>query len=374
MALTKVTANVLADDLIITEVEGISSNDNDTTLPTCAAVKDYVDNNTSVRTVTAGGNTLEDSETLAFTAGTGISITESGGAVTIATSATSGNVLISDTSPEVTFQTGASHYNWQIAAQENVDTGFEIGVGSQDANAEDDTFTPKFSVLQNGNTTFTSGGSLDMYFKCADTGQSRLNFGGTTDPDAGRIIYSDNSDLFMFYTDNTERMRINSSGVVDIKTAGTASAPSLILAGDSDTGIFRPAANTIGFAVGGSEEMRLESDGDLHVGGDVIAASTTVSDERLKSDIKTIDDALSKVEALRGVSYVWNNGNRKGEAEIGVIAQEVEQVLPEIVREKEMPMMGGGVYKTVDYEKMVGVLIEAVKELSAQVKELKEEI
>jgi len=118
------------------------------------------------------------------------------------------------------------------------------------------------------------------------------------------------------------------------------------------------------------EKMRLESDGDLHVDGDVIAYSTTISDQRLKDNVQTIDNALDKVSSLRGVSYTWNNGNRKGQKDLGLIAQEVEQVLPELVREKEMPMIDGGTYKTVDYEKIVGVLIEAVKELTDKVNKL----
>ena len=119
------------------------------------------------------------------------------------------------------------------------------------------------------------------------------------------------------------------------------------------------------------ERMRLEADGDLHVDGDVIAYSTTISDQRLKDDVQTIDNALDKVSNLRGVSYTWNNGKRKGQKDLGLIAQEVEQVLPELVREKEMPMIDGGTYKTVDYEKIVGVLIEAVKELKNEIESLK---
>jgi len=119
------------------------------------------------------------------------------------------------------------------------------------------------------------------------------------------------------------------------------------------------------------EHIRITSGGDLHVDGDVIAFSTTISDQRLKDNIQTIDNALDKVSNLRGVSYTWNNGNRKGQKDLGLIAQEVEQVLPELVREKEMPMIDGGTYKTVDYEKIVGVLIEAVKELKAEVESLK---
>jgi hypothetical protein len=119
------------------------------------------------------------------------------------------------------------------------------------------------------------------------------------------------------------------------------------------------------------EDMRLENDGDLHVEGDVIAYSTTISDNRLKDDVVTIDSALDKVSKLRGVEYTWNATSRKGQKDIGVIAQEVEEVIPEIVREKKMALIEGGTYKTVDYEKLTAVLIQAVKELKEEVEELK---
>ena len=124
----------------------------------------------------------------------------------------------------------------------------------------------------------------------------------------------------------------------------------------------------------GALDMQLENDGDLHVDGDVIAYSTTTSDRRLKDNIKTIDNALDKVEQLRGVEYDWNKGSRKGQHEIGLIAQEVEEVFPFLVKEKVKTtgdfQDDDTAYKSVDYEKLVGVLIESVKELSAKVKTL----
>jgi hypothetical protein len=118
----------------------------------------------------------------------------------------------------------------------------------------------------------------------------------------------------------------------------------------------------------GSNKMRLTGAGDLHVDGDVIAYSTTVSDVSMKDNIKTIENATETVKELRGVSYEWNKGSRKGKSEIGLIAQEVEQVLPDLVHEKEM--MNGDTIKTVDYQKMIGLLIESNKELSARLEKL----
>jgi len=122
--------------------------------------------------------------------------------------------------------------------------------------------------------------------------------------------------------------------------------------------------------VNGNNEFRFEADGDFHADGDVVAfSSTTASDSRLKSDIHTINDALGTVGKLRGVSYKWL---RDGKADIGVIAQEVEEVVPEVVKTKTtLGLDGEEEMKTVDYGKLVGVLINAINELKAEVEELK---
>jgi len=108
------------------------------------------------------------------------------------------------------------------------------------------------------------------------------------------------------------------------------------------------------------------------------------SDERLKEDIQKIDDALEKVMSLRGVTYTPNSiaesfGYKK-EQMVGVIAQDVEKVLPEAVKPAPFDIMlfenteisrSGENYKTVQYEKLVPLLIEAIKELNKEVQQLK---
>ena len=86
---------------------------------------------------------------------------------------------------------------------------------------------------------------------------------------------------------------------------------------------------------------------------------TAYSDLKLKTEIHTIKNSLDMVTKLRGVNYKWLNN---GQPDIGVIAQEVEEVIPEIVKETD-----DGI-KTVDYGRMVCVLIESIKELNAKVK------
>ena len=87
---------------------------------------------------------------------------------------------------------------------------------------------------------------------------------------------------------------------------------------------------------------------------------TTTSDAALKENVAKIEGAVEKVESIRGVTFDWKDGSG---STAGVIAQEVEAVLPSIVAHGE--------HKAVDYNGLIGLLIEAVKELSAEVKELK---
>lgn len=89
---------------------------------------------------------------------------------------------------------------------------------------------------------------------------------------------------------------------------------------------------------------------------------TSLSDARTKENVETVENGLELVDQLRGV---WYNKLGSEERKVGVIAQEVEEVLPEVVHTDPAGM------KSVDYGKMVGVLIEAIKDLKAEVEELK---
>lgn len=102
--------------------------------------------------------------------------------------------------------------------------------------------------------------------------------------------------------------------------------------------------------------------------GNIVASGTitgqdliATSDKRLKQNIQTVDSALDKVSKLRGV-YFTRNGSEK--RNIGLIAQEIEEILPEVVYTDESPEQ----IKSVAYGNIIGLLIEAIKEL----KELKE--
>jgi hypothetical protein len=122
------------------------------------------------------------------------------------------------------------------------------------------------------------------------------------------------------------------------------------------------------FYVNGSNEMRLEADGDLHVDGDVIAASTTVSsDEKLKENIKPIFAPLETIEQIKGVDFNWKKDGSKSS---GVIAQDIQKVMPHLVKEVKS-LDSNDSHLAVNYDGLIGLLIESVKELKAEVETLK---
>jgi hypothetical protein len=108
--------------------------------------------------------------------------------------------------------------------------------------------------------------------------------------------------------------------------------------------------------------------GDIFAGGDVVAYAS--SDRRLKNDIQPIQNSLQKINQIGGYSFVWNEevqDTYRGK-DYGVIAQEIEQILPELVENRDNG------YKAVKYDKLVSILIEGIKELSTKVEELNEKI
>ena len=251
------------------------------------------------------------------------------------------------------------------------------------------------STDTNTNTTYSAGGGLTLSgttFSHTDTSsQGSVNNSGRTyiqdiTLDAyGHITGITSATETVVNTDTNTTY--SADGNYGMTLSGTAfrleddrrrnSSTTDIYTGNTHDFTFYDASVGIRWYTAGSEDMRLLDNGTLHVDGDVVAYSTTVSDERLKDNVTTIQNPLDKIKALRGVEYDWNAGNRKGKRDLGLIAQEVEMVIPEIVHEHELPLIDGEsdtIYKTVDYEKMVAVLIEGMKEQQSQIDELKSEI
>ncbi len=116
----------------------------------------------------------------------------------------------------------------------------------------------------------------------------------------------------------------------------------------------------------GNPAQELQVTGDVVVTGNITAFYS--SDIRLKDNIRPIESAIFKVQQIRGVTFDWNEKSNKLQQEkgndVGLIAQEVEMVLPEVIQIRE-----DGI-KAVSYEKVVPLLVEAIKEQQTLIEDL----
>jgi len=165
------------------------------------------------------------------------------------------------------------------------------------------------------------------------------------------------------YETNGRGIVSGSSQIVPLLPTGVISGSIQILGGSTihSSSIGDYQFNSIGVGMAASTTQ-----GRIDASGDIIAFST--SDINFKENIIPIKNALLKLENISGNTYDWKNEFEyihgfKGN-DIGVIAQEIQKVLPEAVRERENG------YLAVQYEKIIPLLIESIKELSAKVKDL----
>jgi len=217
--------------------------------------------------------------------------------------------------------------------------------------------------------------SLDMSDAGAATFNSGATFGGVVDADSGVTI--DNITI-----DGTEIDL--SSGDLTLDVAGD-----IILDAAGEQVRFHDGSALIGMVNMDSDNLTIKSevsDKDIILqgndGGSAITALTldmssagaatfnndvtAFSDKRLKTDIKNIDNALSKVMKMQGVYYKRNDVDDAKE-QVGVLAQDMEEILPQVVLTADDEIKT----KSVDYGKICSVLIEAIKDLKQQVDELK---
>jgi hypothetical protein len=179
----------------------------------------------------------------------------------------------------------------------------------------------------NDTITFTTAGGTTSSVSISD---AVLSTEQVQDIIGGMVSSNSETNIAVTYNDTTGKLDFSATGTA--YTAGT----NLSLSGSQFSVVASPTFT-----------------------GTVTAVNfNATSDERLKENVETIADAGSKVAALRGVNFDWK---ATGEKTMGVIAQEVEAVIPEVVATDDEGM------KSVDYQAMVGLLIEAVKELQAKV-------
>jgi hypothetical protein len=199
-----------------------------------------------------------------------------------------------------------------------------------------------------GQIQFATSGSLDSSADLVFDGGT-INIKGTDVGIGSTAIYAVNTGAQFFTVDTSD---------VGIKTASI--------------GIGTTAPLYKLHVVGGGTSLG----GDVFINEDAVIGGNTnitgvctaqdfdsLSDVNYKTNIETVSGALTKVEQMRGVQFDWKDS---GQPSFGVVAQELEQVLPELVR--------GSDPRTVNYNGIIGVLIEAIKELSEEVRTLKGEI
>jgi len=214
--------------------------------------------------------------------------------------------------------------------------------------------TDRFSISAAGKVTSTSTGAASNFDIVGSDG-------GTLGPDltlhhnSASPADNDTVGLISFAGEDdgsNKTTYVQLRGVATDVTDGTE---------DGRFSLFTMKAGTL------TEQVRVEEDGDLHVDGDVIGFSTTVSDVALKTDIEVIPNALDKIDEIQGYTFTRHNGTTSA----GIIAQELEKVLPEAVKEKKLSLVDDETYKTVQYDAIHGLLIQAIKELKDELRELK---
>ena len=246
----------------------------------------------------------------------------------------------------ITITTGGTIYYINVSYYyylRNSTTGQTVGVMSDGASGYGNVRTATWNssnLTINGQVTIAGDGtSWDLYQTAA------WSYSGTSSATGGNIYFPAFTWLATELSSFTE-----------------------IIAGGIQTGYDTThyvKLNKLGSGTGGN--VMLEVGGEISATGNITAYSA--SDKKLKENIIPIQNAIDKLNKLNGVEFDWKSGFEKihsGEGhDVGVIAQEIEEVLPEVVTTRENG------YKAVKYEKIVPLLIQAIKELSFEIQELK---
>ncbi len=237
-----------------------------------------------------------------------------------------------------------------VGAAEDWPSGFfgNTMVGPAAGNSNSFNFdSGRFNTFIGANTGNDQNGSFGVVL-----GAYRAPFRGFNTGGSNNVVIGNNA------TANFEGTEYNNTLIIESDTLwspGTASLP--LIYGEFDNDIVKINGEfTVSNFVVGNTDLRINSLGTLALAS---------SDVRLKHDIKPITNALEKVNKLQGVSFMWNEASEVG-TQLGMIAQEVQKVIPEVVNENKDGFL------SVDYTETIGLLVEAIKELSDQNDQLQE--
>jgi hypothetical protein len=282
---------------------------------------------------------------MSFSNGTGLLVIENGGNVGIGTTSPATKLHVSGANTVMRLSSTSSYVDMIMTNSSNTGflnldgskMNFFVGGGSSG--------DLKMSIGTNGNVgigTTSPAVQLELGDNTADE-KLRLTGAASGKP------------LMTFYNTTTKIGQISSSSVgVTVSSLGSGN---MTFENGGGARFVIDNSGNVGIA-DTSPSYKLDVDGTIRATGDVIA----YSDVRVKENIKTIDNAITKVNKLRGVEFNKIGSEKKS---IGVIAQEIEKVLPEVVKEDDKGM------KSVAYGNIVGVLIEAIKDQQKQIDELK---
>jgi hypothetical protein len=204
------------------------------------------------------------------------------------------------------------------------------------------TIATGFGAIDNGASNITTGGLINVDVD-ADANDN------TADSSTGRLTVGASGDLTLYH--HTNSYVVNKTGNL-IFHSETDDSDIIFTGEDGSSGI---TALTLDMSAAGAATFN----------NDV----TAFSDARLKDNVETIDNALDKVTSMRGVTFTRND-NPDGGRQMGVIAQELQDIIPEVVKvnDDELNTL------SVSYGNIVGVLIEAIKEQQVQIEGMQKEI
>ena len=221
----------------------------------------------------------------------------------------------------------------------------------------DDDLTVSGDIRINGNDILASDGSTNITLNS----NTITTFAGDIKVSGNDIQSSTATALTLSGSDVTVQGDLTVSGN-DIKSS-TATALTLSGANVTIPGTLTVDGNT---TLGNANSDVTTVNGELRVTQDIVAYYS--SDRRFKDNIQPIDNSLAKLLQVSGNTYTWNSESSKTGNDVGVIAQEIQAVLPEAVIERDNG------YLAVDYHKIIPLLIESIKELNDKVEKLEQKL